>query len=210
MDELVAKYERDAAESKIEKPSLRMIFGDMYSEKKNYEEALRQYVAALEVAPNRGDVRKKVIDILRRMPERSDELIEQYRDWLKYDPKNVSLYREMGDLLKRSGREADVMRAYTTMLEAMPTEAESHREMAAIYTGMNRHTDAVNMWKKVVRYRPEEPRSYYGLADSYRRGKQIALAADVYRQMIKRSWESRFGDVRGVARNRLRKTEAEM
>ncbi|HUW35572.1 MAG TPA: hypothetical protein VM223_28510 [Planctomycetota bacterium] len=204
LNDYIAKYEREAAETKLEKPGLRALFGDVFREKQQWDEALRHYQAALDTAPNRGDIRERAVEILRRQ-NRRDELIRQYREWATYDPKNIQNYRQLGQLLKDAGRETDAMRAYSTMLEAMPTEAESHREMAGIYSRERRFPEAIAMWKKVVQYRPEEPQSYYGLAQSYAGGGQRNMANGVYEEMLAKKWEDRFGNVATDVRERMRK-----
>jgi|GEM_PF-5728832 len=211
LDQLIAEYEREAEETRTEKPVLRMIFGDIFRDQGKNDDAIRHYKAALEVAPSNADIRKRVIELLareaKRDPNRQDELIAQHRDWARYDPKNTEHYRRMGELLKRTGREAQAMRAYTTMIEAMPTEAASHRDMARIYSNMGRPDDATTMWKRVVKFRPEEPDGYRGLAQSYIRSRQPDLAEEVYNRMLERTWEQRFGDVRSDIERRLRKLQ---
>ncbi|NQT20492.1 MAG: tetratricopeptide repeat protein, partial [Planctomycetes bacterium] len=208
LDKLIADYERNAKETQTEKPALRMIFGDVARDKNDHDQALRHYRAALEVAPNNADIRKRVVETLRNA-NRTDELIAHYRDWTRYDSKNVQHYSEMGRLLKNAGRNAEAMRAYTTMLEAMPTEADSHRRMANIYTNTNRHGDAIGMWKRVVKFRPEEPQSHYGLAQSYTRNNQRDLAVGVYEKMLETTWDQRFGNVHREAKRRLARAQAQ-
>ncbi|HUS57602.1 MAG TPA: tetratricopeptide repeat protein [Planctomycetota bacterium] len=204
LDEYIAQCEKQAAETGLERPSLRVIFGDIFLRQNKIDEAIRHFNIALELEPNRTDVRERLIDALRRQ-NRTTEVLQQFRELVKYDPKRLQSYREMGRLLKNAGRESDSMRAYTTMLEALPTEADSHREMAGVYTEMKLHADAAKMWQKVVKFRPEEPQSYYGLAETYIRNERPEQAVEVYRGMLAKTWDGRFGNVAKEVEGRLEK-----
>jgi len=201
LDALVADYEREAAATRVEKPMLRVVFGDLYRQKEALDQALKQYRAALEVAPHYSHVRQRVVEILKEQ-KRPAELIEAYRQWVRAEPKRLDAYKELGRLLREDGRDEEAMRAYTAMLDALPTEAESHREMARIFADFDFGAELA-MWKKVVQFRPEEPENHYALAASYVKCDQPKEAERVYRAMLGRKWDERFGNVRSEATRRL-------
>lgn len=171
LDDMVAYYEKNMLKGG-EMPHMRITFGDAYEKAGKNLQSLQQYSIAADLMPKDTTLREKVINGF--IKEGRQDLAEsEYLSWIKLDPQNVQIYKQLGQLYEKTDRYRLAMDAFTSMPEARPREAEGHQEFAKILISKNRHQEAVAPYEKAVNYRP----TLFSIADEYAK-LQAGLGAD--------------------------------
>ena len=199
-DELVAKEGLDAA-------ILRKALGQIYTKKRQFERAIVQLEKARDLQAHDSEIHQALWQAWKAL-NNSEGMAKSLLTWIRSEPLKLELYRQLAQLYQRTGERAAAERAWTSLVEMKPLEAVGHQMLAQQREEQRRDTEAALQWQQVMRIRTAEPVAYFGLARCQQRLGKMADARKVLGNMIKKSWEPRFGNVRQQAQRLLSQLRA--
>ncbi|MDZ7617363.1 MAG: tetratricopeptide repeat protein [Patescibacteria group bacterium] len=179
----------------------------MYLEKEEYAKAIAQLELAVAVQPNDRQTHESLIACYDR-GNNPQGAIEQLLKLRELAPRDVALYKQLGERYAKLQSHGQAERAFTSIVEALPEEAESHALLAQVRQGQDRWSDAVPHWERVAQLRALEPQGLLGLAGALVHLERWDAAAEALEKLDAQPWPNRFGDVRGQTRALWRKVEA--
>ena len=199
-DELVAKEGLDAA-------ILRKALGQIYTKKRQFERAIVQLEKARDLQAHDSEIHQALWQAWKAL-NNSEGMAKSLLTWIRSEPLKLELYRQLAQLYQRTGERAAAERDWTSLVEMKPLEAVGHQMLAQQREEQRRDTEAALQWQQVMRIRTAEPVAYFGLARCQQRLGKMADARKVLGNMIKKSWEPRFGNVRQQAQRLLSQLRA--
>ncbi|MCA9062177.1 MAG: tetratricopeptide repeat protein, partial [Planctomycetaceae bacterium] len=185
---LDAKAEKTGQDS----PLLRKIAGQVLQDKRQFDDAIKEYQLSLELQPFDGEVHEGLVKCYQESGQQ-DLAIRQLMKRIDFDRHNTSLYRQ---LVEQTTNRPDLAeRAATSLVEQAPTEAESHQALAELRESQDRYSEAISHWRRVAELRSLEPTGLLKLAEAQAHIKDAAGAKQTLKALRSRQWPERFGDV---------------
>ena len=191
LDAFIAKHDAKVADEGLDAPLLRKTFGRVYLDRREAKKAVPQLLAARELQSNdleTGKLLLQAYDALGDATKATEMLVIQIRA----QPRELSLYVELGKRLAKLGKAKRSERAWTSLVEVQPNEAESHRLLAAHREEQKRWSDAALHWRRATETRSEEPDSYLKLARAQIRAGRNKAARTTLEKILETKWEQRF------------------
>ncbi|MBN1418812.1 MAG: hypothetical protein JXP34_08550, partial [Planctomycetes bacterium] len=202
LDAYVAVFEADLSKEKLENPTIRKALGRIFIERKAYAEAARHLEAAVEGGPVDAETSRLLIEAYEKGGD-AGKAAERLRSIARQAGHDYGLWKELGDRYAKLERAAEAERAYTTLAEMSANESEGRAILAGIRAARKRYADAAIEWRQVIRVRSKEPAGYLGLAEALIGSGDPAKAREVLEDVLRKTWDARFGDIHGQARKLL-------
>ena len=140
--------------------------GAMYYLLGRYEDAIAMHLRAIEIHPAAKAYSNLGSNYF--YLERYDEAVAAYRDAIKLDSADDILYRNLGDALLRSGKEAEAAaqfeRAISLIQDALntnPSSAELAGRLAVCLAKVNREDEATNSIERAIALEPHNTMLMY-------------------------------------------------
>ncbi len=145
------------------------LLGDMLltSPRRLYDQAVKAYVAALEIWPDYAEARVGLGDAQQARGQ-FDEAIEEYQKALVIEPNNARVYLGMGKIYyneKQLYHEA--VAAYQQAIALDPKLLDAHLNLGELYEEKGLYDEAVARYNHVLSMEPKHPGAMYGLALAY-------------------------------------------
>ena len=198
LDAFVAKHDKEVADTGLDAPLMRKIFGKVYLNKGEARKAVVQLLLARKLQPADEETHKHLLAAFDQQADTKGAVAALISS-IKFSPRTLSLYENLGKRYQLQGDKDGAERAWTSMVEALPDEAQSHGKLAAIREGQERFKDAVVQWQQVTRIRSLEPDGWLSLASAQIKAGDKSQARSTLDTILKKSWHSRFGNVRSKA-----------
>jgi predicted Zn-dependent protease len=190
LDKFVAEFDAKKQDGAI----IRRALGEVYAEKKEYANAIKQLALAVALQPNDVSVHRLLLDCCDGTGDK-EGAIGQLLQTAQVLRRDLKLYQDLGDRYTKLGRAAQAERAFTSIVEMLPTEAESHALLAEIREKQNRWSDAIEHWKQVARLQALEPTGLLKLAAAQIHEKQVEQAQETLDLLRGKAWPARFTDL---------------
>lgn len=203
-----AYLDKQSAESGAENPIVRKAIGQVYLDRRNFKEAIRQLELAIEVQPNDRETHVMLIQAY-EMAGDKEGVIKRLLASVELSRRDINLYRDLADRYKGVGNTEQSERAYLSIVEMQPNESESHAMLAAIRERQGRWDEAIHHWRQVIRVRTTEPTGYQKLAEAQIHRQQWKDALETVNILIKRDWPARFGNVQDETQDMLNRIPEE-
>jgi tetratricopeptide (TPR) repeat protein len=145
------------------------LLGDMLltSPRRLYDQAVKAYIAALEIWPDYAEARVGLGDAHQARGQH-DEAIEEYKKALAIEPTNARVYLGMGKIYyneKQLYHEA--VEAYQRAIALDPKLLDAHLNLGELYEEKGLYDEAVARYHHVLSLEPKHPGAMYGLALAY-------------------------------------------
>ena len=202
----VAYLDQVVAESGLENPTVRKALGQIFSERKEFAQAIRQLQLAAETQPEDAETQQLLVAAYDATGD-AEAAIARLIEASHRSPRSIALLRDLGDRLEKLQRPEEAERARTGIIEALPNESEGHALLAEIRQAQNRWPEAAAQWTQVAAIRALEPIGLLNLARAEIRANEPAKAKASAQKILAREWPSRFGDVHREARTILAELE---
>ena len=196
----VAHLARQVRETGLENPTVRQAIGQVYLERKEYDQAAHHLRLAAETQPNDRRTHELLVKVY-ELANDPQGAIRQLLASVELSRRDINLYRSLGDRFKAQTRVADAERAYTSIVEMQPNESESHGMLAGIRQAQGRWPEAIEQWRQVVRVRTLEPTGLLKLAEAQMHEQLWDDALLTIDALLRRDWPERFGNVRRQAQD---------
>lgn len=123
--------------------------GNLFSDQKNYTDALADYNKAISLNPqnenfyfNRGSV---YLDL-----EKYKEALSDYKLAQKYGCKTEGFYQNLGNVYKSLKKNDEALNSYKKVLEINPDNKEVYNNLAILYKAMGNKTESDKAYKEAV------------------------------------------------------------
>ena len=206
LDAWIARYEKRVAAEGADAPLIRKTLGRLLLLRGETAKAHRQLLAARELEDGDEEVHRALLTACDRLG-RPREAVEVLRRWILRFPRKTELYGRLAKRLLALGQEDEAERARLSGVEVLPEEAESHRALARFFEKGGRFKEAAVQWRRTASARPEDPEGLFGLARVLRKLGRSEEARKVLREILDRTYEKRFGEVKRKAAALLRALE---
>ena len=163
---------------------------------------------------------RKALDMLRQARQRNPRDIEiherllrasqQAKDltssceallsWIKVEPKQLTLYTQLGSELESMGDYQAAERAYSSTVELEPEQREGHEIIAKRREQQKRFDDAAVQWQRILRIDSRLPDAWLSLARVQIRSGAKAKAKKTLEHLLSLRWEKQHGAVKLKAR----------
>ncbi len=160
-----AAFEKECAASRLEKPLVRKVLGEVLLEKEDYAAAERHLEAYLAC----GGFDAGVLRALVRASDAQGATAKgtaRLRELARLSGRDYTSYQELAERLQRQGDKEEAERALTTLAELSPNEPEGHALLAGLREKEERFAEAAAQWRCVLLLCSREPEGYLGLGRS--------------------------------------------
>ncbi|MBM3238038.1 tetratricopeptide repeat protein [Candidatus Poribacteria bacterium] len=99
--------------------------------------------------------------------EKFREALQHYQEALKYDPKLVEAYYNIGFLAVKAGQLDKAVECYNAVLELKPDMAEAHYLLGKIYAEQEKYEQAEKEYQRTIELEPSAAYAYERLAHLY-------------------------------------------
>jgi tetratricopeptide (TPR) repeat protein len=125
------------------------------------EEAIKNYMEALKLRPNYGDVHV-CLGMILSAEGRSEEAIKHYEKAVELDPTDHGAHCGLGGALYRAGRLNEAHQKFLEAVELKPHYSEGHKSLGFSFAQQQDFEKAVWHHKQALKYDPDD-------ADTHRR-----------------------------------------
>jgi Flp pilus assembly protein TadD len=145
------------------------ILGISYGKLGRYDDALREYRAAMRANPDYTKDQGLEEAIIRYMKEleKYDEEESEHLAILKIDPGNAAARNNLGIIYDKLGRYDEAVKEYLAALRISPESAEVHNNLGIVYGKMGRHEEAEREYRAALDIKPEYAEAHNNLGVIY-------------------------------------------
>jgi len=186
------KYEqaRQTAEKMLEQfpdfPVTYNYLGEIAQYNKEFEKAIKYYKRYIAIEPDNYETYCNLgrIYIGRGQFDAAGKNLAKALQLSPDDFKPV-IYKDMGDLLKRQGKEDGAIHFYQKALTLNPDLVDTHAEVGSIYIAMGKFDSAVDHYQQLLKQKPDYTQAHHGLAHIYVNTGRLDLAVKHYMAILK-------------------------
>lgn len=137
--------------------------GDLLAEVPLYDEALVQYFKALELAPPRDVVRRKVARVYRARGDWG-EAARHLETLVEGSPADLELLGELAEAYVQSQRRPEAAQVLARMAELAPADTDLWRRRRALLEELRREGELLGVYRRLAELAPEELANWLALA----------------------------------------------
>jgi tetratricopeptide (TPR) repeat protein len=136
-------------------PQVLNLRGGAFQKEGNLDEAVHNYVAALEKRPYFVDARNNLALTL-KLQGRVNEAIDQYRISLQFEPNNGEVHYNLGNALQTLGKFDEAISHYKQALKIKRGHVQTQLNLANALAAQGKYDEALGYYHKIVNIRPLE------------------------------------------------------
>ena len=184
-DEAVAEYKR-LLELKPEKQDYRLALAGSYRSQKRFEEAIAECKKVLKIAKERHLIDRAQGELAEvyRKAGMVNEIIEEYGQRIKKEPKDINSYRFLIKLYEKQWNYTKIISTSKKALEIAPNNEKIHSILAQAYRSQRQYKEASLEYKKLVELKPSYRWYHQRLADCYFKIEQKKKACRILDELI--------------------------
>jgi tetratricopeptide (TPR) repeat protein len=154
-----------------------VVVGDDELNHANIPEALRAYEAAVKLAPNNADIRRKNAWAMFN-DKNPREALEQLRIAYSLNPNDKQIRKDYSFMLEENGQPAEAAKLYELVVQDKPKDLLQKFHLAEIYERAGDLTKAAEIYSQCTKSMPQVNGPWLGLASSQERAgkKKEAIA----------------------------------
>ncbi|GAB6905303.1 putative TPR repeat-containing protein [Desulfosarcina cetonica] len=154
--------------------------------KKDYEEAVKSFEAAIAIAPQssyNGETTQYLSQTYLKL-EKTDKAIETYEKAVAREPSNGDLHSALAQLLYSEDRYDEAVQQYRAAMELNPSATTRYAYGESLLK-VNNYTEAEIQFNQVKRLDPESYAGDYGLGKMYAQSGDKAKAIEHFEKALK-------------------------
>jgi superkiller protein 3 len=184
LDELEERVLRQAQQAHPGDVWLNMHLGSFLRERKNYDEAIRFYSAAVGARPTFPAAHTNLGNALRDKGL-ADEAIAAYREAIRLQPDFAVAHSNLGILLHRKGLTDEAITAYQEAIRHQPDYALAHTNLGiALYYKKGLTDEAIAAFQEAIRDEPDFAVAHRELGSTYFQLSQFDKAISSFRKAV--------------------------
>lgn len=158
--------------------------GDLYDLQKEYQSAYKNYIKAVELAPDNLKFHAKVGIYYILLANDVDAAIEKRDLILGKDATNVDGLILKATILSRLNNIAEAKKISQAVFSKMPKNVQNAIFLSAIYIKDKQFDESINVLKACIKENPEDRSLVHALAKAYYEGGKLDLAELEYRGIL--------------------------
>jgi len=158
--------------------------GLTYSQLSRYEEALRDYVRAIELEPNNAKIYSNRGATYQNLG-RWEEALQDFDRAIQLDHNYTAAYSNRASTYHRLGRYEEALRDVNCALDIDPTCIAAYANRGLTYSDLKRYEEALRDYEQVIEIKPDEANAYYNRGGIYSDLGRYEEALRDYEQVIK-------------------------
>ena len=127
----------------------------VYQRAGNLDEAVKNYVAALEKTPNYVEAHNNLALAL-KLQGKLNEALDQYRKALQFEPNNATIHYNLGNTLQSLGKFDEAISHYNQALKIKPRHVQTQQNLANALAAQGKYDEALEYYYKIVNVKPLE------------------------------------------------------
>jgi Tfp pilus assembly protein PilF len=127
--------------------------GEYYSGKGKLDEAVDNYLKAIQIRPGYDDALNNLGVALASKGE-LDEAVARIRESIRYQPDKADAYYNLGNVFVMQHKPDEAISAYTGALRLKPDYPEAHNNLANLLAGQGHLEEAVKHYRETLRLNP--------------------------------------------------------
>lgn len=164
----------------------------MSAEQKNFADAERLIMMAMQIAPSSVEVRRAMAGV-RLLQNKPQEAISALTRILDEHPNDLSVRAQLGDLYTRAKRFDEALVEFRKVLEVVPNDSRVRMAMGQALMQAGKTDEATAEFKSLIAIVPEFDGPYLALSDIARTKKDHAEMERLLRECLKQSPNSLIG-----------------
>jgi protein O-GlcNAc transferase len=175
--------------------------------KKDPQEAVRLYTAAIDAAPGRIDAHFNLGNLYRKLGQLQDAA-NAYHAVLRIDPNNARAYLNLGLAVSDSGDWTQAVDLFRQAVHLDPTLPEAHNLLGDALNNAGRIDDAIAVFREFIARCPDDPRGHHNLGFSLAaKGEYETAIPELERSLQLRPNHAETHNLLGVAYEALGRTD---
>ncbi len=157
--------------------------GDVYQQKKDFEQAIELYQKALAIDPNSYKA-NLAMGIVQTKLGNDDKAKDFYFRSLAANPNNAQAYNNLGFWYNQQGDLEQAKDYFLKAIELKPNSSQAHNNLGMIYGKMGDDQKAFEEFEISLNLNPRSARAYTNLGLIYYRLKELGKAEDCWRKAL--------------------------
>jgi tetratricopeptide (TPR) repeat protein len=141
------------------------LLGCALEQRGEFDEAIREFQAALQINPDYFEVHSNLGTTLSEAGNVS-EAIRQWREALRLNPRAERAHNDLGSALQRRGQLAEARDHFEQAVRLMPDYAEAHNNLGINFAAAGEYDEAVRQFEQALRIWPGFAEAHYGLGNA--------------------------------------------
>lgn len=157
--------------------------GNIYYGSGKYEEAIKQYRAALDLGPNSDYALSQLADAYQKIgsPQAAEAA---YKKAITLRPSYWGLYSGLGTIYFAQARYTDAAESFQKVTALAPDNYRGYSDLGAVYLFLGQYSDSIAASKRSIELRPNRD-AYTNLGAAYFASRRFAEAADTIQLALK-------------------------
>ena len=164
-------------------PPLLVGRGKVLAELERYDDAIRDFDAALNITGEDGDTLYERSRALADA-DRLDEAIAGFQAARTHMSNNPDLHNELGNALALAGRNQEALQAYDSAISLRPAFARAYYNRGATYSRMGQFEEAAEAFERCLRLRLDIPEAHYAYGLALARLERFRDAAVAFERAV--------------------------
>src|ERR1035437_2730772 len=127
--------------------------GEYYSGKGKLDEAVDNYLKAIQIRPGYDDALNN-LGVALALKGELDEAVARIRESIRYQPDKADAYYNLGTVFVMQHKPDEAISAYTGALRLKPDYPEAHNNLANLLAGQGHLEEAVKHYRETLRLNP--------------------------------------------------------
>jgi tetratricopeptide (TPR) repeat protein len=127
--------------------------GEYYSGKGKLDEAVDNYLKAIQIRPGYDDALNN-LGVALALKGELDEAVARIRESIRYQPDKADAYYNLGNVFVMQHKPDEAISAYTGALRLKPDYPEAHNNLANLLAGQGHLEEAVKHYRETLRLNP--------------------------------------------------------
>jgi tetratricopeptide (TPR) repeat protein len=163
---------------------------NVYSREKKTDQAMTNYLAALEEEPNYADADNN-LGVLLLDQKRYEEALAHYTDAVRISPDYIhyfNLANALADAASArhdSNEFAQAVQTYQRALELNPSASEAYQNLGLTWQAQGRDSEAIGAFEQAVRLNPDFEAAQSSLANALTRAGKLVEASEHYLAVVR-------------------------
>lgn len=142
---------------------LHFLLGGRYEQEGKTDAAIREYLKAIQLAPDHGSAHEQLGHIYKARGDFKDAETH-YKEIIRYFPQFPSGHYFLGDLYQDWGKDDEAALEYEKITRLSPTQVDAHLKLGDIYTSQNKYDKAAREFSEVVSIDNKHAPAHFALA----------------------------------------------
>lgn len=182
----IAAYAEAAVRLQTNDPEAHFKFGVALDAEGRPEEAIPQFLEALNLKPDGVDIHHILGITLGRMG-RNDEAILQLQEALRLKPDDAGTHNDLGNAFDSLGRTDEAIGQYQDAIRQEPDDPDAHANLGAAYGKKGNLAGAIFQLQEAIRLQPDNVLGHFNLGQALEQQGQTGEAIQQYQDALRLS-----------------------